>query len=85
MSDPIDLQKKRDERDHRAGEEAHAAGEAFKFRPYVYDDTGIGDCNDPNLPIVVITDPQELEGLAMSRADAVSLATALLVAAREDK
>jgi hypothetical protein len=60
--------------------EAHARGDAFCFTPYEFDDDGIGFIDDDQ-PIIVMTNPEKKEGIAMSVESAIRLAHALLGAA----
>ncbi|HVL61384.1 MAG TPA: hypothetical protein VM430_08250 [Microbacterium sp.] len=77
---PIDLKAERMKRDQAAGEAAHAQGEAFKLLPYDWDTDDVG-LIDGDLPIVVMTGGDSLEGIAMTRDSARRLGEALIGAA----
>lgn len=77
----VDLSTERMRRDYEAGERAHEAGEAFAFEAYTHDPEASVGLIGGDRPIVVMTCPHELRGIAMTREDARTLGRELIDAA----
>jgi hypothetical protein len=75
-ADVVDLSAVRMERDHEAGHAAHAAGEAFKFEAWEYDDDAIGFIDGP-YPLAILFNPEMLAGVVMTKDTAERLVVAI--------